>query len=110
MKTRKILTGLSRLAAFSFFGLAAGSQASMLLGNPEHGKQLYDSKCAGCHISQFGGDGSGVFTRENRRVNSIEGLIGQVHACNDMTHADLTEDDINDLVIYLNEAVYKFED
>ncbi|RTZ60691.1 MAG: cytochrome c [Gammaproteobacteria bacterium] len=105
MKTRKIL-----LAAFFSGSITTTVQASMLLGNPEHGKQLHDEKCVGCHISKFGGDGSGVYTRENRRVNSIEGLTGQVHACNDMTHAELSEDDINDLIIYLNEAVYKFED
>jgi len=82
----------------------------MLLGDAAHGKQLYDAKCTSCHISQFGGDGSGIFTRKDRRIKTIEGLTGQVNNCNAMAHAALSDDDINDVVKYLNDAFYKFEE
>ncbi len=105
MKTRKIL-----LAAFISAGFAGAAQSAMLLGDAGHGEQLYNAKCAGCHVSQFGGDGSGVFTRKDHHITTIEGLTGKVNNCNAMTHAGLSDDDINDVIKYLDEAFYKFEE
>ncbi len=82
----------------------------LLAGEAEEGAPVHESRCLGCHQANFGGDGSSVYTREDRRVNSIEGLMGQVERCNRMTDANLDADQIDDLVAYLNETYYRFGD
>jgi hypothetical protein len=57
----------------------------------------------------FGGDGSDIYLRSQRRVNSIEGLMGQVAFCNEQTKVGLNEHEIDDIVAYLNESYYQFE-
>lgn len=86
----------------------AANASAMLLGNAAHGKQLYQAQCASCHANQFGGDGSGIFTRKDRHVKSIEGLIGQVARCNQQLNKQLSSSDQHDIVKYLNETYYKF--
>ncbi|MHB8454745.1 MAG: c-type cytochrome [Acidiferrobacterales bacterium] len=86
----------------------AAHASSMLLGNAKHGKKLYETQCAACHASQFGGDGSTIFTSKDRHVHSIEGLIGQVGRCNQQLNKQLSSSDQHDIVKYLNEAYYKF--
>ena len=103
VKTRKIL-----LIAFLSGSTTSTAGASLLLGDATKGEALHEQKCVGCHVARFGGDGSGIYTRKNRRVNSIEGLIGQVNNCNAMTRSNLSDDDINDVVKYLNDTYYRF--
>lgn len=110
MKTRKKILITAFISAGFSLSAQSAAQASMLLGDAAHGKQLHDAKCTSCHISQFGGDGSGIYTRKDRRINTIEGLTGQVHTCNANIKAELSDDDVNDIIKYLNDAFYKFED
>ena len=58
---------------------------ALLAGEAEDGGPLHDQFCLGCHVSMFGGDGSTLYLRGERRVNSIEGLMGQVAFCNEQT-------------------------
>ena len=58
---------------------------ALLAGEAEDGGPLHDQFCLGCHVSSFGGDGSAIYLRSERRVNSIEGLMGQVAFCNEQT-------------------------
>ena len=74
----------------------------MLLGNAAAGKRLHMKACVACHTSE-------VYTRSNRTVNSIGGLVGRVGGCSTQLNLDLKQDQINDLVKYLNETYYKFE-
>ena len=82
--------------------------AEMLLGDAANGKKLHSAKCAACHQQLYGGDGSRIYTRGDRNIKTIEGLIGQVNGCNQRVNANLSGDDINDVVKYLNETYYKF--
>ncbi|HLQ26440.1 MAG TPA: c-type cytochrome [Acidiferrobacterales bacterium] len=82
--------------------------AEMLLGDAAKGKKLHDAKCAACHQQLYSGDGSGIYTRDDRNIHTIEGLIGQVNGCNQRVNAHLSGDDVNDVVKYLNETYYKF--
>ncbi len=101
---------MKTLAAILIFATAplAAHASSILLGNAKHGKKLYEAQCAACHASQFGGDGSMIFTRKSRRVHTIEGLIGQVGRCNQQLNKQLSSSDQHDIVKYLNETYYKF--
>jgi len=83
--------------------------AALLLGEAEDGKPLHDNFCSACHVNMFGGDGSSIYTRDTRRVQSIEGLMGQVAFCNQQTSAGLNEHEVDDIIAYLNEAFYGFE-
>lgn len=74
-----------------------------------HGKELHDSNCTSCHISIQGGDGSGIYTRENNRIETYPALIKQVKRCRDSLGVQWPENDINDVVQYLNTTFYKFE-
>ena len=82
---------------------------ALLAGEAEDGGPLHDQFCLGCHVSMFEGDGSAIYLRSKRRVNSIEGLMGQVAFCNVQTKVGLNEHEIDDIVAYLNESYYQFE-
>ena len=82
---------------------------ALLAGEAEDGGPLHDQFCLGCHVSMFGGDGSTIYLRSERRVNSIEGLMGQVAFCNEQINVGLNEYEIDDIVAYLNESYYQFE-
>jgi len=82
--------------------IAAGSaQAAMLPGDAAAGKTLHDKQCVACHTSS-------VYTRANRNVKTVEGLIGQVNLCKGQLSLKLSKEQVNDLVKYLDEAFYKF--
>ena len=74
-----------------------------------HGKELHDSNCISCHASLLGGDGTGIYTRENRKMESYPALDKQVRRCRDSLGMSWPEDQIIDVITYLNETFYKFD-
>ena len=84
---------------------------AILLGDPQAGEALHGQRCAGCHVNMFGGDGSRIYTRDNRSVKSVEGLQLRMELCNTNTqNGELNADQLDDLTAYLNETYYKFDD
>ena len=75
-----------------------------------HGKELHNNHCTQCHIRIMGNDGSEIYTRENRRIHSLDALNQQVHRCKDSMGADWPEDHIQDVVAFLNKKYYHFEE
>lgn len=73
-----------------------------------NGKELHDSNCTSCHISMQGGDGSGIYTRENKRMESYPALVKQVKRCRDSLGMPWPEAHVADVVEYLNGSFYKF--
>lgn len=73
------------------------------------GKALVEQHCISCHASSFGGDGSGIYTREFHKVNDISALITQVRACNTNIGLKWFEEDERNVAAYLNKMYYKFE-
>ena len=82
---------------------------ALLPGEAEDGGPLHDQFYLGCHVSMFRGDDSAIYLRSERRVNSIEGLMGQVAFCNEQINVGLNEYEIDDIVAYVNESYYQFE-
>ncbi len=78
-------------------------------GNAEIGKILVEKNCVQCHVAQFGGDGTSVFTRSNRKINSSPALLAQIRTCNTMIGSKLFEDEELHVASYLNKTYYKFE-
>ena len=97
MKKIFILSALFLLSTFSV-------QADI-----ENGRELHDSNCTTCHINLQGGDGTGIYTRENRRIESYPALIKQVKRCRDSMGMPWPKEHIDDVVEYLDTSFYKFE-
>lgn len=83
-------------------------------GDAERGRELHQENCIRCHASMQGGiygaDGTGIYVRENRRIDSLEGLYNQVRRCKTSLGVSWPEDQIEDVVTYLNQNFYKFEE
>jgi cytochrome c2 len=78
-------------------------------GNADKGKALHEKKCAACHAVRFGGDGSKIYTRAERRIKSASGLAQQITTCNAMLGNELFPEDEANLGAYLNQTYYKFK-
>lgn len=74
-----------------------------------HGQTLHEANCIACHSSMTNGHPSSLYTRADRRVTSLEGLQKQVRRCE--LSLDLTwfDEDIDDVVAYLNDKFYKLK-
>lgn len=93
----------SFVAALLFFTLKpALADTALLPGDVARGKTLHAAQCTGCHDAN-------VYTRENRRVQSLGGLMKQVEICNQQLKKELSAEQMEDLVAYLNETYYRFE-
>ena len=75
----------------------------------EHGKKLHDNNCISCHASMLGGDGTGIYVRENKKIESHPALVKQVNRCRDSLGIEWPEEHVNDVVEYLNTNFYKYE-
>ena len=96
------------IAALSF-GLSLSVLASAHAADLKRGKQLLDENCIKCHASMVGGDGSKIYTRADRRIDSLDALNTQVHRCKTSLGVSWPEDQIADVVAYLNKTYYKFK-
>jgi len=100
------MTLLSRAGAALFVvsavSLASATRAA-LPGNSTEGKRLYEANCTGCHDT-------GVFTRKDRSVRSLEGLKKQVGGCSHMVAGkQFSPFDNQNLIKYLNDTFYQFQ-
>jgi cytochrome c2 len=81
---------------------AALATATTVAADAERGKTLHDEHCAKCHDS-------GVYTRGDRFVSDKEGLTKQVRRCELSLGLKWFDEDIADVVEYLNTSFYKFQ-
>lgn len=79
-----------------------------VLADKNNGKELHDSNCTSCHISMQGGDGSGIYLRKNKRIESHPALVKQVNRCRDSLGVPWPDDHVADVVEYLDTSFYKF--
>lgn len=71
--------------------------------DPLNGKKLFEqSSCLECH-------GSEVFTRDERKVTDYVALEAQVRRCDANLSTNWFDDQILDVVEYLNTTYYQFE-
>jgi len=64
-------------------------------------EETYQQTCTSCH-------GSEVYTREDRRVTSYDGLARQVRRCESALGLKWFDDEIDDMTAYLNRKFYRF--
>ena len=67
----------------------------------KHGQEIVQKDCTRCH-------GDEVYTRTDRRVSSLAALGKQVRRCKDNIGIQLFDEDVNDVIKYLNSKYYKF--
>ena len=73
-----------------------------VVADAARGKTLHDEHCMKCHDT-------GVYSRKDRFVTNSEGLTKQVQRCQLSAGAQWFEEDVADVVEYLNTTFYKFE-
>lgn len=95
------------LLAFIPFSLAHATPFEK--GDAAKGKALADKQCQACHVSLFKGDGSGVYTRADRKVKTPAQLAARISGCNANTGAGWFPEDELDVAAHLNKTYYKFK-
>ena len=74
------------------------------------GEQMHAEYCVECHTQRFGGeDGSAIYTRADRRVNTVAELAQQLTRCTTMLKLDLFPEDEENIAAYLNKHYYKLQ-
>jgi mono/diheme cytochrome c family protein len=83
-------------------GIVIGLSFSPLAGAADlkAGQALHDEHCLKCHDS-------GVYTREDRRISSLDGLRKQVKRCELSLGLTWFDEQVEDVVHYLNATYYK---
>ena len=99
---------MNYISAMNFFLLLGLLSGSAVAADIQRGKELHDTNCVQCHIEIMGADGSGIYTREDRRIESMPALIRQVKKCRDSLGAQWPEDQIQDVIHFLNTRYYHF--
>ena len=102
---RNILFSFALLSCMNL-AYAAGPFAE---GDAAIGKKMVESNCISCHSAKYGGDGSAIYTRDNRKVNSASQLLTQIRNCNTMLGLKWFEDEELHVANYLNQTYYKFD-
>ena len=78
-------------------------------GDLKNGKILHDSNCMSCHTTIMNGKPNDIYTRENRRIESYEGLVNQVNRCESNLGIVWPQTQVDDVVTFLNQSFYKFK-
>ena len=87
----------SLVAAIGLFALSAALNAADI----ENGDDLHFESCTGCHDSA-------VYIRADRKVADLAQLGRQVRFCKDTVGATWFDDEVDDVIEYLNATYYKF--
>jgi mono/diheme cytochrome c family protein len=89
------------LASLSML-LVPSAYAAPLPGDAANGKRLFDANCMGCHDT-------GVLTRKDRVVQSLDALKEQLGSCSHMANKEFSDSETQDLLKYLNDQFYHFQ-
>ncbi len=73
------------------------------------GKALHDKQCVNCHVQRWGGDGSAVYTRADRKIKDATSLRQRVAACSAQTGSKFFPEDEANVAAYLAQQYYKFK-
>ena len=98
------------ILAFLLFATPVFAASGALTAAQTGKKLVADAKCETCHASKVGGDGSNMYSRQDRRVTNKSKLLSQVARCNNELNLGLFPDDEAAIAAYLNAEHYKFND
>jgi mono/diheme cytochrome c family protein len=83
------------------FSIALPAQAA-LSGDSAQGRKLHDANCVRCHSTS-------VYTRQDRHIKSLDALNERLGACSHAAQVELTDEEQESIVKYLNEQFYEFK-
>lgn len=89
--------------------MTALAMTSPLMAADMDGEALHSKNCVACHTNMTGGDGSALYTRDNRRVTSFKKLEAQVRLCESNLGLTWFDDEVLAVVDHLNKNYYHFE-
>jgi len=72
-----------------------------LAADIENGEDLHFEHCTGCH-------GDEVYSREDRKMKDLAQLGRQVRFCQNAVGATWFDDEVDDVIEYLNKTHYHF--
>jgi len=77
--------------------------SNVFAGDSNTGKKLYkNSQCMRCHSSE-------IFKAKSRKVTTLKKLESKIRLCDSKLSTNWFEEDIQDVVAYLNKSFYKFK-
>lgn len=87
-----------------FISLLAGALCCVVAAQAadiENGDDLHFEHCTGCHDSE-------VYTRDDRKVRDLAQLGKQVRFCKNTLGVTWFDDEVDDVIAYLNASYYHF--
>jgi len=81
--------------------LIQSAYAASLPGDSTDGKSLHDASCMGCHDT-------GIYSRTDRAVQSLDALKEQLAGCSHMAQKKFSASETQNLIKYLNDQFYHF--
>lgn len=102
----RLCRGLAVLLALA--GGAALADAPWDQVDAPRAKALHDKACISCHSRLYGGDGSGIYTRNDRLLSTRQGLLQRVAVCNAQAKAGWSRDQEAGVAAWLNRQYYHF--
>jgi hypothetical protein len=91
----------SILCASLLILLISSSAFAELPGDSADGKRLHDANCMGCHDT-------GIYTRKDRLVRSLDALKKQLGGCSHMAKKEFSAIETQNIIKYLNDQFYQF--
>jgi len=92
----------SILCASFLILMVPSAHAAPLPGDSANGKRLLEANCMECHQTD-------IFTRKDRKVQSLDALQEQVSGCTHMARKAFSARETEDLLKYLNDQFYHFQ-
>jgi hypothetical protein len=92
---------MKTILCVSLLTLLMPSAHGALPGDSADGKRLVDANCMGCHDT-------GVYTRKDRHVRSLDALKQQLGSCSHAAKRELSAIEAQNILKYLNDQFYKF--
>jgi Skp family chaperone for outer membrane proteins len=95
------------IAILSLLGLSLAT-SSAIAADANRGATLHNEQCMACHAARFSDAGNEIYTRSDRRVQSLAALQKQVDRCKNNLQIVWFDEDVADVVAHLNATFYKF--
>jgi radical SAM superfamily enzyme len=81
--------------------LIPSAYAASLPGDGSDGKRLHDASCMGCHDT-------GIYSRTDRVVQSLDSLKEQLAGCSHMAQKKFSASEKQNFIKYFNDQFYQF--
>ncbi len=107
----KVLATLPALVLAATLSGTVGAQTPAIFKDADIAlgeKLIAEHKCAACHATKVGGDGSAIY-KPLGRINTAGFLRGMVEQCNATLNLGLFPEEVNAVAAVINRDHYKFK-